>query len=425
MAFFDFFKTSKQPEKRSFNFNFTPGSWLTSSNGFSPISVDEEAVMGIPAFSRGVTMIAKTISSLPIHLFYKDSNGNLEKVDNHPYLSLIKDYPNPYMTGETLRQTAQNHLLVYGNCYIKIARNNAGRPAELYLIHPNNIQLEIDSNTGNPVYKHNSSTGQKTYHHNQIIHIKGSSFDGLAGANPLRRYGRTFGIILAAETYGLKVFENGAATNYFITIPESYELLNEEQLSELSRSWASNYSGINNAGKVGVLPPGLDVKSFKVSADELQLLQTRQFHIAEIARILNIQAHLVGDMSNATFSNIEHQSIEYLQHTINPWLVAWEQTLNNYLLGPSMSGYFFQFNRDAVLRTDTKSRYEAHSIALNNGILSIDEVRAIENLNPLPNGLGADHHIQVNMAKVDTLPAQSEINNPTDNMQQPDNNSVI
>ncbi len=419
MALFDFFKPKKQEEKRSFNFSLAPGSWITSSSGFSPILIDEESVMGIPAFSRGVNMIAKTISSLPIHLFYKDSSGNLEKIDNHPYLSLVKDWPNPFMTGETLRQTAQNHLLVYGNCYLKIVKNNAGRPAELYLIHPSSIQLEVDTKSGHPYYRVTSGNGNKIYDHTQIIHIKGSSFDGLQGASPLRRYGRTFGIILAAETYGLKVFENGAATNYFITIPESYELLNEEQLSELSKSWASNYSGIQNAGKVGVLPPGLDVKSFKVSADELQLLQTRQFHIAEIARILNIQAHLVGDMSNATFSNIEHQSIEYLQHTINPWLVAWEQSLNNYLLGSSMSGYFFQFNRDAVLRTDTKTRYEAHSIALNNGILSIDEVRAIENLNPLPNGLGNTHHIQVNMAEVGKLPEPTVNSTEEVEVQQP------
>lgn len=402
MNLFGFFKKQNKINKRSFTESLLGASLFSTDLG--SVTIDENSVMGIPAFSRGAQVISKAVASMPLHLYKKEGVGRY-KVEDSEFIKIFRGKANPFMTAETLIQTCQLHLLVHGNAYIKVVRTQGGRVSELYPIHPSFISIEVKDFEVEYTYTNGGET--EVLQPGSLIHIKGHSLDGITGLSLIDSFQKSLGIMIAAETYGVNVFENSASTNLFITMPPDFSGVTPEQLDVIRKNFHTHQTGARNAGKAALLPPGLDIKPVKVTAEELQLLQTRQYHVTEVSRMLNIQPHLVGDLSRSTFSNIEHQSIEFLQYTLNPWLVAWEQALTAYLLPEGSEGFFFEFNRDSLLRTDTKARYEAHAIALQNGILNIDEVRAIESLNPLPEDQGQVHLVPMNLH----TPAQAKDEN--------------
>ena len=219
-----------------------------------------------------------------------------------------------------------------------------------------------------------------------ILHIPGLGFDGIIGYSPIALEKNAIGLGIASEEYGSKFFSNGARPSGILTHPNTVK--NPKAVRE---SWNSAYGGSSNSNRVAILEEGMTFTPLSIPNNEAQFLETRKFQVDEICRIFRVPPHLVGNLEHATFSNIEHQSIDFAVHTIRPWLVRIEQSMNRALFTDQEKGRFYvQFNIDGLMRGDYKSRMEGYAIARQNGWMSANDIRALENQNPIPAEDGGD-----------------------------------
>lgn len=359
-------------------------------NSNSGINVDEMRAMQTSAVYACVKILAETIASLPLHIFKKGKGGKNEMAEQHPLFSCLYEFPNEEMTSFEFRETMMTSLLLWGNAYARIIRKQ-GHTTELWYLKPNQMVVERDSTTGKIKYTYSDEITNKTYVYrpDQIFHIKAMSIDGVKGLSPIAQAREAVGLALATEEYGAKFFGNGARPGGVLEHPGT--LKDPEKLRE---SWNKVYQGTRNSHKVAVLEEGMKYHSIGIAPEDAQFLETRKYQVNEICRIFRVPPHLVGDLEKATFSNIEHQSIEFLQHTIRPWLVRWEQAISRMLLDESEQLlYFARFNVDGLLRGDYKSRMEGYAIGRQNGWLSANDIRQLEDLSDIPEEDGGNLYL--------------------------------
>ncbi|HIR80278.1 MAG TPA: phage portal protein, partial [Candidatus Limiplasma merdipullorum] len=222
-----------------------------------------------------------------------------------------------------------------------------------------------------------------------VLHIPGLGFDGIMGYSPIALEKNAIGLEIAAEEYGSTFFKNGARPSGILTHPNTVK-----DPKRLRESWNAAYGGSSNGSKVAILEENMSFTPISLPNNEAQFLETRKFQVEEICRIFRVPPHLIGDLSRSTFSNIEHQSIDFATHTIRPWLVRIEQAMNRALFSVSEKGRFYvQFNLDGLMRGDYKSRMEGYAIARQNGWMSANDIRALENLNPIPDEEGGNTYL--------------------------------
>jgi HK97 family phage portal protein len=325
-----------------------------------------------------VRVIAETVASLPLPLYIRKPKGK-EKAINHPLYSILHDLPNEEMTSFSFRETMMAHLLLWGNAYAEIVRDGAGNIVELYPLQPDKMVVERDKETKKIRYKYFIDGKQIIYPKEKIFHIPGLSFNGLTGISPISAAREAVGLALAVEEFGSRFFGNGARPGGILEHPG---VLKDPE--KLRKQWEEVYKGVGNSHKVAVLEEGMKYHEIGIPPEDAQFLQTRKFQINEICRIYRVPPHLIGDLEHATFSNIEHQSIEFAVHTIRPWLVRWEQAINKCLLTPSeRKKYFVKFTIDGLLRGDFKTRMEGYAIGRQNGWYSANDIRELEDMNPI------------------------------------------
>ena len=332
-----------------------------------------------------VRVIAETVASLPFTLMENVPEGT-SKAMNHPLYRVLHDEANPEMTSFVWREVTLTHLLLWGNAYSQILRNGRNAVIGLYPLMPDRVEVDRDS-SGHLIYIYTDSNGRQTkLAAEEILHIPGLGFDGIMGYSPIALEKNAVGLGIAAEEYGSKFFSNGARPSGVLTHPNTVR-----DPERLRKSWSAVYGGSANSNKVAILEEGMEFRSIGMPNNEAQFLETRKFQVEEICRIYRVPPHLVGDLSHATFSNIEHQSISFGVHTIRPWLVRIEQAINRRLLSEREKGrYFCHFNMDGLLRGDYKSRMEGYAIGRQNGWLSINDIRDLESMNPVPKEEGGD-----------------------------------
>ena len=341
-----------------------------------------------------VRVIAETIASLPLHVFEGSDTGS-NKATKHPLYRLIHDEPNPEMTSFVWRETMLTHLLLWGNSYSQIIRNGRGQVVGLYPLLPDYMEVDRDSK-GKLTYKYTSSEGTSTWlRPEDVLHIPGLGFDGIIGYSPVAMEKNAIGLGISAEEYGSKFFSNGARPSGILTHPNTVK-----DPAALRASWNAAYGGTSNASRVAVLEEGMTFAPLSMPNNEAQFLETRRFQVEEICRIYRVPPHMVGDLSRATFSNIEHSSIDFAVHTIRPWLVRIEQAMNRALFpdrekagSPGGRHFYVQFNLDGLMRGDYKSRMEGYAIARQNGWMSANDIRELENQNPIPAEDGGDAYL--------------------------------
>jgi HK97 family phage portal protein len=231
----------------------------------------------------------------------------------------------------------------------------------------------------------------------QVLHIPGLGFDGLVGYSPIAMARNAIGMSIAAEEYGAKFFSNGAAPGGVLEHPGIVK--DPERIRE---SWQSTFGGSGNSNKIAVLEEGMKFTPISISPNEAQFLETRKFQIDEIARIFRIPPHMLADLEKSSFSNIEQQSLEFVKYTLDPWVARWEQSMNRRLLtGDQKSEMFFKFNVDGLLRGDYQSRMNGYSIGRQNGWMSANDIRELENMDKIPAEEGGDLYlINGNMTKL-------------------------
>lgn len=335
-----------------------------------------------------VRVIAETIASLPMNVYRRTETGS-EHATEHPLYRVLHDEPNTEMTSFVWRESMLSHLLLWGNSYSQILRNNAGRVIGLYPLLPDNMYVDRDE-TGALYYRYTTRDGKEVFlSPQQVLHIPGLGFDGIMGYSPIALEKNTISLGIAADEYGSKFFANGATPSGVLTHPNTVK--NPKLLRE---QWGATYGGSDNAGKVAVLEEGMKFESISMPNSEAQFLETRKFQVDEICRIFRVPPHMVGDLEHATFSNIEHQSISFAVHTIRPWLVRIEQSMNRALFSENEKAkYFVRVNMDGLMRGDYKSRMEGYAIARQNGWMSANDIREMENMNPIPDEDGGNEYL--------------------------------
>ena len=335
-----------------------------------------------------VRVIAETIASLPLHVYESNEGGSAKAVE-HPLYHLIHDEPNPEMTSFVWRETMLTHLLLWGNSYSQVIRNGRGQVVGLYPLLPDYMEVDRDSK-GVLTYKYTNAEGVSRWlRPEDVLHIPGLGFDGIIGYSPVAMEKNAIGLGISAEEYGNKFFSNGARPSGILTHPNTVK-----DPAALRASWNAAYGGTSNASRVAVLEEGMTFTPLSMPNNEAQFLETRRFQVEEICRIYRVPPHMVGDLSRATFSNIEHSSIDFAVLTIRPWLVRIEQAMNRALFPDREKGRFYvQFNLDGLMRGDYKSRMEGYAIARQNGWMSANDIRELENQNPIPAEDGGDAYL--------------------------------
>jgi HK97 family phage portal protein len=394
------FKSRDKPKDRTSGSAFS----FFLGNSTSGKHVTERSAMQMTAVYSCVRVLSEAVAGLPLHLYRYTGNGSKEKAIDHPLYSLLHDEPNPEMTSFVFRETLMTHLLLWGNAYAQIIRNGKGEVIALYPLMPNRMTVDRDEN-GSLYYEYiTSDDDARTMKGStvrlsprDILHVPGLGFDGLVGYSPIAMAKNAIGMAIACEEYGAKFFSNGAAPSGVLEHPG---ILKDP--ARIRESWQQTFGGSGNAHKVAVLEEGMKYTPISINPQEAQFLETRKFQIDEIARIFRIPPHMIGDLEHSTFSNIEQQSLEFVKYTLDPWVTRWEQAMRKALLSDDeKKTYFFKFNVDGLLRGDYASRMSGYATARQNGWMSANDIRELENLDLIPEEEGGDLYlINGNMTKL-------------------------
>ena len=388
MGFFNRRKSRDHPKRSQTVQDFVKGVDLDTGQSNSGISVDEETALKISAVYACVKVISETVASLPLNLLKEETNGDTCKAKQHPLHGVLHDAPNHEMSSFTFREMLMTNLLLWGNAYALIKRDRSGHVTELYPLKAKNMTVERNAG-GQIVYKYTTDLSVKTYTARQVFHIPAFSFDGVVGVSPITYARESMGLALATEEFGARFFGNGAKPGGVLEHPGVVK--DPERLRD---SWNKVYQGTKNSHKVAVLEEGMKYHEIGMSPEDSQFLETRQFQLNEICRIFRVPPHMIGDLTRSTFSNIEHQSIDFVVHTIRPWLVRWEQAIQRSCLGEDeRTIYFAKFKVDGLLRGDFASRMTGYATARQNGWLSANEIRELEDMNKIPADKGGDDYL--------------------------------
>jgi len=358
--------------------------WLAWNAGI-PLgggSVTPDAAMTTTAVFACVRVLGETVGSLPLHV-YKKTGKMVEIARDYPLYKVLHDRPNPRLSSMGFREMLTGHMALRGNGYAKIIYDGQYRTKALYPIHPGRIKpMLVD---GEKVYRVTMKNGStEIWPEEMVLHLPALNYDGLEGYSPITVCNRTMRITRSAEEYDEAFFTKGATLDGFIRHPSR---LSPDARGKLKKYWEENHTGVKNYHGIGVLDEGMEWQNVGLNPADAQLLSTREFQLEEIARMFRIPLHMIQDMKGATFSNIEQQSLDFLIHTMTPWLVRWEQEMNYMLIPERDYGkYYIKFNVNGLLRADTKTRYESYASAKQNGWMSANDIRELEDKNPVEGG---------------------------------------
>lgn len=363
------------------------------------VDVGPVSALGFSAVYACVRNISEDVGKLPLILYRQGADGSRERAVADPLYGLLRDKPNPEMSAMTFRQTLTAHAMLWAGGYAMIQRDGLGRPIALWPLHPGRVKPKR-TQSGRMFWEVRTEAGVPvSYEDTEIFHVEGLGFDGIVGYSLASRAKESFGIAAAAEKFAARFFGSGSTVNGVLEHPG--KIGKSEDRARLREEWEDMHSGVGNSHKVAILQEGMKYAKVGVTPEEGQFLESRQFQIEEVCRWFRMPPHKVQHLARSTFANIEHQGIEYVVDTLTAWFTRWEAEIARKLI--VQAGMYAEHLADALLRGDTKSRFEAYNLALAQGWMNRDEVRARENLPPLPNGDGKVTLVPVNMAPLDKM----------------------
>ena len=336
------------------------------------VNVTVDRALGVTAWYSGVRYLTDSVAGLPVHT-YRDTLGGSRALRANPTWLVSPDDGVPRFS---LIEHWMMSLLHRGNAYGYKVRDSLGRVVGLRPVHPDRVKVGR-SDDGTKVFK----IGDAPYTSREILHVPGLSYDGVCGLDPINLHRGSIGVAAAADEFAGQFFTQGDHTRAYIAVPQ---MLTQDQATDLKDQWAKFHRGMAHAHELGVLGNGAEYRTVGLNPEQTQLLETRQFEVTEIARLLRIPPHKLYDLTRATFSNIEHQSIEAVVDSIRPWVVRIEAHVNN---DPDLlpgRGQFVEFELEGLLRGDTATRYAAYSSAVGRPWMLGNEARRLENMAPLP-----------------------------------------
>ena len=357
-----------------------PAAWLTGLFGTSKtgVQVSEDNALTFSAVYAAVRIISETIASIPLNVYQADGETRVKAV-GHPVQDLLAKAPNSVSSTFTFREAMASNLVLHGNAYAKIEMNAAGRPTALIPLNPMKVEVKVVD--GEKVYVFDK---KHTYLDYEMLHFVGLSFNGLTGKSPLSMAREAVAIGLAAQEYGARFYSNGANAGGVITAPGR---LNTEVVKRLRESWNRAQSGNSNSHSTAILEEGMKYEKIGLDPEAAQFLQSRKFQVNEIARIFRIPPSYLADLENSsTRANTEQQAIQFVRDCITPYVRRMEVELNRKLFREDEPNLYAYFTMEGLMRGDQKARYEAYAVARNWGWLSVNDIRDLENLNPVEGG---------------------------------------
>lgn len=331
-----------------------------------------------------VRVLSESVASLPCILYRRREDGGKDRATDHPLYAVLHDRANEWNTAYGYFEGTMTNLALRGNGYSYVERNRKGQTTGLVPLNPDGVDIKqaID---WSPIYTATMPDNKRRkLSSSEMHHITGPMPKGYVGQSLISIARDAVGLGLATEKFGSHFFRNGVMPSGVLKHPER---IGPEATASLRTQFEEKYSGLSNSSRPLLLEEGMEWVALSVKPNDAQFLETRKFQRSEIAGIFRVPAHMIGDLERSTNNNIEHQSLEFVMHTLRPWLKRIEQAINRDLLAPDERGkYFAEFLIDDLLRGDTKSRYEAYSSAIQNKWMNANEVRVRENMNPRDGG---------------------------------------
>jgi HK97 family phage portal protein len=378
----------------------TPDEWLVSAfsgtTAASGVAVSPDGALNSTAVLASVERLSRTVAALPLIVYRRLPNGGKERAREHPLYVKLHDLANEEHTALEFRQFQMASLLLRGNAYSYIDRSGGGDVLQLWPLRPDRVKVE---RVGGKLFYHWAplTASERIFPRSQIHHIRGLSTNGITGLSPISLAAEAVGLGLAAEEFGARFFSNDATPPGALKHPGS---LSPEAQKRLKESFEQAHAPLAKRHKMALFEEGMDWVKIGVDPRESQFLETRKFQVREVARFFNIQPHFIGDLEDATFSNIESQGIEFVVYTLSFWLTAIEQAITRDLFRPDeRETYFAEFLVDALLRGDVAARGQFYQALFNMGSISPNEIRARENMNPYAGG--DQRFVQLNLVPVE------------------------
>ena len=383
------------------DFSHIDGSnFLSIQNDKTLSAVNPNTALTFSTVFACVRVIAETIATLPLFV-YKINGNNKVKAKAHSLYSLLHDSPNEECTSVSFIESLITQILLQGNGFVEVVRDNFNRVTELYLIDSNKIKVYRDSN-GNKMFEYSDDGKIITLSPLQVMHIAGLGWNGVIGYSPIAMMRKQITTGLYQDNFALDFFSNGVKKVPIISHPKQ---LSKEAKINLKESFRTAWE----TGIV-VLEEDMKIEPVTMNLSDAQFLESRRFSVEEICRVFRVPPHLIGDLSRSTNNNIEHQSIEFVTHTIRPWCVRIEKALNGCLLsGLERKKYNIEFNLDGLLRGDTLTRQQANQIKLNNGVLTRNEWRILENLNEVEDEYGDEYFCSQQIRPIKSVYAERHL----------------
>ena len=393
--------------KRFFNLSISdPKSWdrtlwnLSGSQSLSGENVTEETALQYSAVWNAITLISGTIGSLPLHLMRPDGRNQKQATDHKLYDVLHTKY-NSYMTAMAGRECLAAHILAWGNGYAEIVRNGYGEVTELWPIPPNRVEPKMkDSELVYEIKVPGADT--VILPRAKILHIPGIGFDGFMGYSVIAMARKSIGLGMAMETFGSHFFGQGTHPGVIVSHPNQ---LSADAHSNLKKALTDSYSGLGQSHRLMLLQEGMKIEKVTISPEDSQFLESRTFQVQDVARWFGLPPHKLKDLTKSSFNNIESEQASFVTDSILPWVIRFEQNYASQLLSERerREGYYFKHVLEGLLRANAADRAEFYSKLFNVGVMTQNEIRMKEDLNPNPDPMADELFVPLNMVPLSLL----------------------
>lgn len=361
------------------------------------VAVTPPLAENMSAVFAAVQIISETVASLPLMVYREDDKGVRTATRQHPVARIFAGDANEWQTSPEWLETMTAHTLLRGNAYAEIIRDGRGAPVQVVPYHPDQVRVVQIPETGRLRYEVTTTHGGvRRLLADEVLHLKDRSDDGILGKSRLHRARETFQTAMAVERFAGSTYRNGAALSGVVTHPDQ---IGPEAAKTLRESIESLYRGANNAGRIGVFEEGMSWTALSVSPEDAQMLESRRFSVEQIARLFRIPPPVLGDLSNGSYSNVTELGRWFAGHTIRPWLVKWERTIERSLFSTEgRRTHHVEFDMDELLRGDMLTRFQAYRIGREIGVYNANELRAFERQNPRTDDEATSYLSPLNMS---------------------------
>lgn len=379
---------------------------LGGGRNSSGVKVTPESALGLPILQNCVTLLAETMGQLPCEMYRRMDKGQREAAINHPAYDVLRYQPNGFQTPYEYLECTQGAAGLRGNAYSFIDRRDDGNVVALWPLSNDKVQV-LRGGDMLPYYR---ISGGESLPMRMIHHVRWFSTNHYVGLSPIEVHAESLGLAQAVRQYTGKSFANGVTVSGVIERPrEAPAIKDQGSIDKIVDQWGQKFGGMDNAKKVALLQEGMTFKPVSMNNVDAEVLGILKTTGTDIARIYKIPLPMVNDLEKSNYNTLEQLMIQFVVFALLPWVKRHEQSMmRDFLLPADRREYFIEFNLSGLLRGDQKSRYEAYAIGRQWGWLSVNDIRRLENMPPVP---GGDIYLQpLNM--VDAGKGAADLTNP-------------